>query len=57
MSKEFGDWLQTEEGRRCMSWPVDSPFYLQNRLWWAFVSGQDSMRKPPTPAETVNPAP
>lgn len=42
MNDPFREWLKTEEGQRCMSWPVSSETYLQNRLWWAFNAGVKS---------------
>jgi hypothetical protein len=39
MNDPFREWLKTDEGQRCMTWPVSSETYLQNRLWWAFNAG------------------
>lgn len=39
---EFEQWLLTEAGQRCLTWPVDGPEFLRNRLWWAFNAGRDS---------------
>jgi len=38
----FEEWLQTEVGQHCASWPVDGPEFLRNRLWWAFNTGRNS---------------
>ena len=42
MTDPFEEWLQTDAGQRCLSWPVTDPQFLHNRLWWAFNAGRDS---------------
>lgn len=38
---DFPQWLETEGGKGCMSWPVSEPKHLQNRLFWAFDAGRN----------------
>lgn len=40
----FDEWLQTDDGKRCMQWPVTSEEYLRNRLWWAFNAGSTNSK-------------
>lgn len=35
----FDQWLLSEEGKRCETWPVTDIKFLRNRLWWAFQAG------------------
>ena len=42
MPDPFREWLKTEEGQRCLDWPVTNQAYLENRLWWAFNAGAKS---------------
>ena len=45
MKDAFKEWLMTDEGRGANQWPVTSPEYLQNRLWWAFQAGKESVEE------------
>lgn len=38
---DFKEWLMSDDGKKCMAWPVDGPTYLANRLWWAFRAGAE----------------
>lgn len=38
---DFPEWLQTQDGKSCMEWPISEPKYLQNRLFWAFDAGRN----------------
>ena len=41
----FREWLASDEGSNCASWPVETPEYLTNRLWWAFHAGKRAGEK------------
>jgi hypothetical protein len=45
----FEEWLLTDDGRRCVAWPVADEKFLRNRLWWAFQAGAaDGVQERPT---------
>lgn len=44
-AKALAEWMRSDEGQRCLSWPVSDQEYLKNRLWWAFNAGYTAGEK------------
>lgn len=44
----FNEWLQSTEGKKCLQWPISDITYLENRLYWAFIAGQNYTLNPKT---------
>lgn len=47
-TKNFEEWIETEEGKKCMPLPVSHDEYMRNRLWWAYKAGTESSALQPT---------
>lgn len=41
MHPDFPQWLETEDGQKCLNWPISEVKYLHNRLFWAFDAGRN----------------
>lgn len=42
---DFPEWVESEEGKKCMIWPKPEVKYLYNSLFWAFDAGRNCVWK------------
>jgi hypothetical protein len=40
-------WIDSDEGKKCLAVPVTEEVYLYNRLWWAYTAGSRAGEESP----------